>query len=351
MTWIAALLLLLQIPTADNRPPHRSAEAPGVYDTHVVQAEGQVWPLPPEDGFLVFDALGQRGSHNRVVPEDPEVNALPVAVVWPQHIFDHRGRRTTLQGIEMFFNVPGAIHVYNFEQDPIDARRHGDEAALESADRLAHLVQLGRRVDPSARVGLYMLMPLRDYWTPNTYERRRREYIQSWQQHSGDEQNPQLIAARTRFHDARFKLLDWRRANRLLGPLARELDYVCPSLYIFYPEAEGHAIYAEHNLREAASYNKPIYPFVNPRYHTNAQPPEVRSQPVPLEVALPMYREIDEHADGVILWSGGPTDDPDHWRNLGYWLLPRSVRRTATLEELQQMIEELPVVRRAGLAQ
>ena len=308
---LPALLLLAQAP-AEPVPAHRTAEPVGIYENRVVQAGGQVWPRPRHDGFLVFDALGDPAQpQHRWAPP----TTLPRARLGYQHLFDYKGQWTPQEYLSSFFARPAAIYTYDFESDPVDVRIDEEAAVAGSIDRLRELVELGREAEPAARVGFYGLLPLRDYWVPVNYQKRVENY-RAVHDTGGPEQ---VAAARAAFRKARANYLEWHAANVRLGQgtdrdprgLPAAVDYVAPSLYFFYDDPASNAVYADHNLRMARLYGRPVYPFVWPRFHNAAKPEELAGQPIPLEAVLPAYRAIREQADGVVLWGHPIAGEPN----------------------------------------
>ena len=72
---------------------------------------------------------------------------------------------------------------------------------------------------PASRLGLYSMVPIRNYWTPVRGK-------------AGD-------------------LASWRAENERLKPIADASDIIFPSLYTFYDDRDGWLTYAKANMDEA----------------------------------------------------------------------------------------------------
>lgn len=175
--------------------------------------------------------------------------------------------------------------VINIEHWPVDVRSDSLAVVKDSIRKLRLVADWAHDEEPGLAVGVYRLMPLRDYWTPVQYELLLRNAGHPWFERN-----------RAQFTKA---YRDWLGANtrlRTLG-LAEAFDFVCPSLYIFRDDPESNAIYFRHNLSEAEKFGKRIYPFLWLNYHDTNQLAQAESWP-PL---LPIVRE---NSDGIMLWSG-----------------------------------------------
>lgn len=143
------------------------------------------------------------------------------------------------------------------------------------------LIGWAREVRPDLRQGLYSMCPMRSYWAP--VER--------------------YIIPGNATYEARYAA--WLDANRQLAPLAKELDFICPSIYTFYRNNDGHIgrndefwlVYARENIEQARSYGKQVIPFLSPRYWAVAGKP-----PIELQLFKSQVQYALELADGVFLF-------------------------------------------------
>lgn len=145
-------------------------------------------------------------------------------------------------------------------------------------DRYLTILQTFRRQLSGVKIGLYGMLPIRNYWAPVR----------------GDS----------------AAISDWQAENRRLQRLAEAVDIIFPSLYTFYDDPAGWVTYAVANINEARSYGKPVYAFLWPQYHKTWQP-----------IAADFWRKQLEttyaNADGMVIWTpakGRPRWDPSaHW--------------------------------------
>lgn len=133
---------------------------------------------------------------------------------------------------------------------------------------------------PGIRLGLYSMVPIRNYWTP------------------------------VRGHPA--DLAAWRSENERLKPIADASDVIFPSLYTFYDDRDGWLAYAHANMAEAKRYGRPVYPFLWPQYHRSPEPIDRDFWRLQLETVF-------GNADGMVIWTrakGSPRWNPEApwWR-------------------------------------
>lgn len=122
---------------------------------------------------------------------------------------------------------------------------------------LAQAVCRWKSARPERLIGLYEIMPRRDFWSPvhphittsvpSEWERTKYErqvaVCEAWQQHND------------------------RVAERLVG----YVDFMCPSVYAFQPKYDAYwPTYAIANIREAQriARGKPVVPIHWPKYHS-----------------------------------------------------------------------------------
>ncbi|TIL65962.1 hypothetical protein [Mesorhizobium sp.] len=124
-----------------------------------------------------------------------------------------------------------------------------------------------RKADPSVKLGLYSMLPYRDYW-------------------------------RAIGHQGPAALDEWKQHNTTVASsLLPYVDELFPSLYTFYGDKDAWVTYAEANIKEARriSQGKPIYCFLWPQLHKTL-------------AFLPgdyWYTELEtcrRLADGIVIW-------------------------------------------------
>lgn len=178
----------------------------------------------------------------------------------------------------------------------VDIRNTPADRVAATVQKMAQIVDLVHAAAPTAQVGYYALLPMRDYWTPVMYDLYTRT-------------NPDYAAAvwKPKF-DA------WQAANDVLKPVGERVDFVCPSLYTFYNDPDSWSVYAQANLAEARRYGKPVLPFLWMQFHDSN--PVLGDQFLP----TPMWQEeVDltrSNSDGVVVWGGWQ----QQWNpNAGWW--------------------------------
>lgn len=163
-------------------------------------------------------------------------------------------------------NIPFVIDI---EHWPTDIRRHSKAEVQQSMNKIIQIVQWMKDERPKLKIGLYSIVPMRDY-------------------------------AAALFGDA-VKLAKWQDANAFLAPLAKELDFIAPSLYTTRTDRVGWVKYAIASISEARKYRKPVIPFVWPRYHEFIKLP-LKHTFIPSDYWLRQLQTVRKYADGVILW-------------------------------------------------
>ena len=108
----------------------------------------------------------------------------------------------------------------------------------------------------------------------------------------------------------------WYNLNDSYAPLLALVDFICPSLYTYYPDQAGWMQYALENISEAkrTAPGKPVYPFIMPEYD-----PSASNGLAGTYVGDPYWRmqlsTIRALADGVIVWGGYQAE----WNTANSW--------------------------------
>ncbi|TIO29569.1 hypothetical protein [Mesorhizobium sp.] len=144
-----------------------------------------------------------------------------------------------------------------------------------------------RKADPSVKLGLYAVLPIRDHW-------------------------------RATGHEGAVALDDWKQQNTTIASsLVPHVDALFPSLYTFYGDKDAWVAYAQSNIKEARriSQGKPIYCFLWPQFHKTL-------------AFLPgdlWYTQLDicrRLADGIVIWGtigGSSPFRPARWDEKAEW--------------------------------
>ncbi|MGX9571820.1 MULTISPECIES: hypothetical protein [unclassified Mesorhizobium] len=132
-----------------------------------------------------------------------------------------------------------------------------------------------RKADPSVKLGLYAVLPIRDHW-------------------------------RAIGHQGAVELDDWKQQNtKIASSLVPYVDALFPSLYTFYGDKDAWVAYAQANIGEARriSQGKPVYCFLWPQFHKTF-------------AFLPgdlWYAQLDtcrRLADGIVIWGTIGSNSP-----------------------------------------
>lgn len=151
-----------------------------------------------------------------------------------------------------------------------------------------------RKADPSVKLGLYSVLPVRDYW--------------------------RAIGVH-----GTVGLNDWKQQNtNIASSLLPHVDALFPSLYTFYDDKAGWVAYAQANLVEARriSQGKPVYCFLWPQFHKSLSGRNTTRPFLPGDF---WYAELDtcrKLADGIVIWGtmrGGPSYGPEKWDEKAEW--------------------------------
>lgn len=153
--------------------------------------------------------------------------------------------------------------------------------ALEGKDQASSIAKYQktliafRKADPSVKLGLYSVLPLRDYW-------------------------------RAIGHRGSAALDDWKQQNTTIASsLVPHIDALYPSLYTFYGDKDAWIAFAQANIKEARriSQGKPVYCFLWPQFHKTL-------------AFLPgdlWYAQLDtcrRLADGIVIWGTIGSNSP-----------------------------------------
>ncbi|MBI1369034.1 MAG: hypothetical protein GC162_10320 [Planctomycetes bacterium] len=167
-------------------------------------------------------------------PTTAELGMRPIRMVykselWPAGSDDSQADETRVKAIAAKV-APGAVLCFDIEHWPVD------DANIEATiDKLIAVADWAHAAAPTAKVGFYAIMPIRDYWTP----------VQA---------KPDQLAK-------------WHARNAKFARLAEHVDVIFPSLYTFYDKPDAWVIYARANIAEAARFGKPVIAFLWPQYH------------------------------------------------------------------------------------
>ncbi|MER8991564.1 hypothetical protein [Mesorhizobium sp. M0678] len=144
-----------------------------------------------------------------------------------------------------------------------------------------------RKADPSVKLGLYSVLPIRDHW-------------------------------RAIGHEGPAALDEWKQQNtEIASSLVPYVDVLFPSLYTFYGDKDAWVAYAQSNIDEARriSQGKPVYCFLWPQFHKTLAF-------LPGDFWYLQLATCRKLADGIVVWGsmrGGPRDGPAKWDEKAEW--------------------------------
>jgi hypothetical protein len=188
--------------------------------------------VSPRSGFSVFSATSFTNQ-----PDLTPYGLKRITVVHPDLTADvnnetslaERGRLSTLAQLA---NESTGLLVIDIEEWPLV----GNPATVaETVSKYRTVLQLFKTPAPALKVGLYSVLPIRDYWN-SLQQKDSRNYIA------------------------------WQKENDRLASIAQLADVLFPSIYTFYEDRIGWQKYAIAQTQEARRYagGKPVYVFLWP---------------------------------------------------------------------------------------
>lgn len=188
------------------------------------------------------------------------------------------------------------------------------EQSEANIDKLISCLQAVREGNPTLIIGMYRLIPSRDFHVPAYYYWLNRA------------DRPSQFTNDSAWMD---REANWHANNVRVERLAEHVDVVFPSLYTFTENPDQWEVYARMNMEQARRYGKPVYPFVWPTYRIPGTPDLL---PVTAEMWQRQLQVLHHIADGIVVWGSSyeqfnPSD--------GWWQATTSY---------QQQIEDSPLV-------
>lgn len=107
---------------------------------------------------------------------------------------------------------------------------------------------------------------------------------------------------------------NWQIENDRLRPLIQQLDVIFLCLYTNTTDPEKWKLFAKADIENAASYGKPIYPFIWPRYYDSM--PGLGWTFIPDSFWKMELNYVKENADGAVIWDYGKWQ---HWNDQVSW--------------------------------
>ncbi len=240
-------------------------------------------------GFRIHDATLYRGK-----PDLREFGVPPMPIVYAGELWAAGESRAGLPRRERvearIARLPPAVGdaVIDIEHWPLRVSDAGDAGLAASIERYRTVLRWARAARPRLRLGLYGLLPLREYW-----------------------------GALDRAGGARRAA--WDDDNRRLAPLADSVDALYPSLYTFYEDVEGWVAYARANIEAARAIanGRPVLAFVWPQFHDSNR--ALGHAFLPAAYWRVQLETLQRHADGVVIWGGWGRDGRLDWDAQAPW--------------------------------
>ena len=225
-----------------------------------------------------FDGLGMKRSHGVY---EAEVTGGTASV--KQNLMVSTAQRTASN-----YQLYQSRMWYDIEYLSCDSFNVGRAQAIANADTLAKYIHWAKQAAPALQIGMYSIVPVAD---------------------------PYIFT----------HLAQRQSANNLIQRLADSLDYLCPSLYLFYSESTlPYANYAVPMVQEARrmAKGKKVFAFVAPGYHdAGDHDGQYASKAVWANVLNTLK---NSGADGIIIFAGKGAmgSQPYNWSYIdtcGWW--------------------------------
>ncbi len=261
--------------------------------------------------FKVYD--GVAGYVNEPQPFHPQVEPIALSshgsfFRYVNGAYDYSSPHETTTR-NFLRQVQGKVFVIDIECYPVDIRLNSADAVRASIEQYLKVIRWTREERPDLKIGIYSILPLSDFWTPNNYHEAL-AIIAAGPQHPRYGWAQLVLPGRQQRMDA------WKAANDFLRPIADAVDIIFPSLYMHAEDPAGFDNFARGNIAEAKRYgNKPVFPFIWPRYHESSG--QRAGDLMSAETMLSYYHSVKAHeANGMILWDAGhnrPWDSSFPW--------------------------------------
>ncbi len=92
----------------------------------------------------------------------------------------------------------------------------------------------------------------------------------------------------------------WQNQNDRLKPLANIVDVIFPSLYTLTADPDKWKTFATAMIQQAKLYNKPVYPYIWPRYHQSIS--KLPGEFLPKSFWKMELKTVKSKADGTVIW-------------------------------------------------
>jgi hypothetical protein len=224
--------------------------------------------VSPRPGFSVFSATSFTSQ-----PDLTPYGLKRITVVHPDLTADVNNEtslaeRSRLSTLAQLANESTGLLVIDIEEWPLVGN---PSTVAETVKKYRTALQLFKTPAPTLKVGLYSVLPIRDYWN-SLQEKNSRNYIA------------------------------WQKENDRLASIAQLADVLFPSIYTFYEDRIGWQKYAIAQIQEARRYagGKPVYVFLWPQYHVSNK--DLANVFLPGDYWRMELETARQYADGVVIW-------------------------------------------------
>lgn len=266
--------------------------------------------------LLLFDEMKAQGGPALVADHGFQ----PLVVMYAVHLWED-GEDREEPNLELIREraaliADGSIVCVDIEEWELRVPIVSLEESEAAIDRLILCLRAVRETNPTLRIGLYRLVPERNWKVPLYH------YWKDRADRPSEFRNDEYWQRREDRWDAN---------NERVERLAEHVDVVFPSLYSFTDDPDQWELYARMNIEAARRYGKPVYPFIWPRYHAGALN-GVGGTSVSYDMWSRQLQVLHYIADGTVVWSSGNdvfrSDDP-------WW---------QATQDYQQAVEDNPLV-------
>ncbi|MGH8646573.1 MAG: hypothetical protein ACREX4_19785 [Gammaproteobacteria bacterium] len=195
-------------------------------------------------------------------------------------------KNRVIQFVAGKYNDYTGFLVINIEHWPLIS---SDAEVASRVKKFITVLEWVKSAAPKAKVGYYGVVPHAGFWAAHNFP-------------------------------SHPKYKKWQKNNDRAQALADRVDAFFPSLYPVDAKQESWVRWATAQVNEAnrLGKGKPVYPFINPRYHSNAYN-GLPYKPVPKDFfALQATTLRNVGAEGVVIW--GADNRNKQWsENLPWW--------------------------------
>jgi len=251
--------------------------------------------------FKIYEALIYDEKPDMSVYGIETLTILNHTTLWnPNNTRNNIPDKETISNLTHGLLKDKEIVVINIEHWPLVGAT--DSTIEKSINKYVKTLQGFKKEAKSLNVGLYSMIPERNYWAPV----------------SGRQSE---------------NFTEWRKRNNILKPIEEEVDIFFPSLYTFYNDKDEWLIYAKAQIEEARRLNpiKPVYVFLWPQYHNSNS--KIGLEFISKEFWRMQIETAKKYADGLVIWGGWDFKNNNRlkWNpNAEWWAITKEFAKVST---------------------